>query len=824
MEAHNDAAGQANPIAFGAGGMSIPGLGTGSDTQQTTNAEQNGHQANQNDAATPKSQASAQSSITLGAQDGFPTPGSESNRDGPSGIEQVAEYETTQAVDAKTPELQASKPEQDPAPDRQNVSERLHMKEEAEDGSEPESSGSQAERGDLTTSAAPGVGEDSPLLVEEKLAADLLSQQESNGEGTAKASGGITSAGKSQDIRAANDDGALQSVQVKSGIENADVNDQIGAHGMTTVKSDVGPNTTSSTMSNGANRPANTAQVVEEGAKADRVDGEAEFEVDSEAYESSNSDSSDITSSSEDSDEDDFQLLGPEEAARRLMEDGGSDDEGGGRAGNSSGLIRTANEKIDDFVPKPDIVVTENDKNVLLGKVKNIVENSILIEAETKWDYQVLELGSVLCLNDKTVIGAVRETLGRVQQPYYSVLFSNAQSIPESGISIDTEIYYLEAHSKYTFTKNLRAIKGSDASNIHDEETGRDEMEFSDDEAEAEYRKTVKIQRQSRNEGRPIPSDGFSRGPRGSRGRGRGPRQRGGHFNHSNGIPATPEYASSVTSATLNYDDGSEPTPNGLPDGDELYTPLVRPANLHEMMLKREAPPETSPSSSFGPEPGYPIGNRGRGHQNVHRLGGRGRGSFQSTPVSTNFHAPPQQAGNNQGYGIPSQPAYNQQSPNLQDPPHYPSQQSAPQTPFYPPMGNNIHHSMPPQQSPQDGHRHSSTNPGYQAEAWYGGYRAPSQSFQTATHHAGPPHFPQPQGTPIYGQQQQQQQQQGYPLFSPPQQNHFPPSIPAGAHVNPAFFAQQQQQQQQGHPQSQSLWQHQAPPPHTNGYANNRGR
>ena len=811
MEAHNDAATPANPIASGTGGMSIPGLGTGNGTQQTTNAEQNGHQANRNDAATPKSQESAQSSITLGAQDGFPTPGSESNKAGLPRIEQVVEDETTQIANAKTPKLQASQNEQNPAPDRRNVCEGLNVKEQARDEPEPESSDLQSERRELATSAVPGLGKDAPLLVEEKRAADLWAQQDSNGEEAANATGDNTSAQQSQDIKMATDEGVLHSVQINHGAENSDADDEIGTTRMTAVKGDVLPNVTSSKTSNEGDRSAKTTQVVENVAKADRVEGEAEFEVDSEPCESSDSDASDSTSSSEDSDEDYFQLLGPEEAARRLMEDGGSDDEGGGRAGNASGSIRTANEKVDEYVPKPDVVVTVDDKIVLLGKVKIIVENSILIEAETKWDYQVLELGSVLCLGDKTVIGAVRETLGRVQQPYYSVLFSNAQSISESGISIDTEIYYLEAHSKYTFTKMLRAMKGSDASNIHDEEIGRDEMEFSDDEAEAEYRKTVKMQRQSRNEGRPTPSDGFSRGPRGSRGRGRGPRQRGGHFNHSNGIPATPEYASSVTSTTLNYDDGSESTPNGLPDRDELYTPLVRPANLHEMMVKREAPTEPSPSSSSGLETSYSVGSRGQGHQNVHRLGSRGRGSFQSTPVSTNFHAQSQQTSNNQGYGILSQPAYNQQSPNLQDSPLHPPQQSTPQTPFYPPMGNHMPYTMLPQQPPQDGHGHPSTNAAYPAEAGYGGHHAPSQAF-----HGGPPHF-QPQGIPIYGQQQQQQQ--SLPPYQPqPQQsqppNHFPQGIPAGAHVNPAFFSQQQ-----GHPQQSQPWS-----PQTNGYPNNGGR
>lgn len=32
-------------------------------------------------------------------------------------------------------------------------------------------------------------------------------------------------------------------------------------------------------------------------------------------------------------------------------------------------------------------------------------------------------------------------------------------------------------------------MKGSDASNVHDEEVGEDEVEFSDDEAEAAYKR-----------------------------------------------------------------------------------------------------------------------------------------------------------------------------------------------------------------------------------------------------------------------------------------------------------------------------------------------
>lgn len=39
------------------------------------------------------------------------------------------------------------------------------------------------------------------------------------------------------------------------------------------------------------------------------------------------------------------------------------------------------------------------------------------------------------------------------------------------------------------FANRLKAMKGSDASNVHDEEVNEEEIEFSDDEAEAAYKR-----------------------------------------------------------------------------------------------------------------------------------------------------------------------------------------------------------------------------------------------------------------------------------------------------------------------------------------------
>ena len=174
-------------------------------------------------------------------------------------------------------------------------------------------------------------------------------------------------------------------------------------------------------------------------------DREAEFEMDSSPIQSSSSESSDSSTDDSDSDEGDYELLDPEEQVRRLMqEDGGSDDDAGKSTTNGAtkGQLRTVNEKVDEVVVKPDVVITSDMKIEELGLVETIVENIVLIKANVSGEYQVLETGSVLCLEDRTVIGSVAETLGRVQQPLYSVRFTNAEAIKDVGIVVGTRTFY----------------------------------------------------------------------------------------------------------------------------------------------------------------------------------------------------------------------------------------------------------------------------------------------------------------------------------------------------------------------------------------------
>ncbi|TVY86461.1 H/ACA ribonucleoprotein complex non-core subunit, partial [Lachnellula willkommii] len=285
-----------------------------------------------------------------------------------------------------------------------------------------------------------------------------------------------------------------------------------------------------------------------------------EWETDSSPIESSSDDSSDDSSDESEDGDNAYKLLSPEEQARILMEgDGGSDDEGN-KAKGAGAQLRTKNEIPEVVIPKPDVTITEEMTITELGAVEAIVENILLVKAKVSGEYRVLESASVLCLADRSVIGVVSETLGRVQQPLYSVLFTNAGEIAEAKLEIGTKVFYSEQHSTYVFTQALKAYKGSDASNLHDEEVGDEEMEFSDDEAEMEHKRRVKQTKRGR----------------GGKSQQNGGSSRGGH-------PLQQQQTPYEASKGLDYDDA---------DSDGPYKPLSRPVGYAGSVGRTEAPEE----------------------------------------------------------------------------------------------------------------------------------------------------------------------------------------------------------------------------------------
>lgn len=554
-------------------------------------------------------------------------------------------------------------------------------------------------------------------------------------------------------------------------------------------------------------------------AEGNKNNEEAEFELDSSPLGSdSSSDDSIDSSSSDDSDVDGYEMLSPAEQARRLMaEDGGSENNAKGKASSVvSEVPRTLNEKPDELVPKPTVAVTEDMKIEELGIVENMVENLAVIKANISGEYQVLESGSLLCLQNRVVVGVVSETLGRVQQPYYSVRFTNAKAIAEAGIEKNTRIFYVAQYSSTVFTQPLKAFKGSDASNLHDEEVGAEELEFSDDEAEAEHKRQVKQQRMLKHSSRDDQPNGFSREPQ---------RPSAPDLCLSGGLHPVQEHPPNSAEAALNYDDVDGKIADDKEDEDGPYTPLRRPSNLHEMLSGRAPPMDNharrgNTNRSRG---GTRGGTRGRG-DNRGRGSNRGmrdseRGGKQSRKDLGN------RAGKGQKNGCPSPPMSrtNGFAPAQTNalPPHPP-----PETIGYPQSSHqtNSFPQPPPQQSPVPSPNYqtqqrpqSHTHPDYLSQY----PNAYNQSLcQQPPNQFYPSHGPQ-QNYSQYHQPQQTISHQGFlQQFASQQDMSFPPrpqyqpSIPPGAHINPNLFRQQTQPStpqgwQQGHNQQQ---QQQVPP------------
>ncbi|KAK2613940.1 hypothetical protein N8I77_000807 [Diaporthe amygdali] len=363
-------------------------------------------------------------------------------------------------------------------------------------------------------------------------------------------------------------------------------------------------------LSNGHTEPANTT--LAEGA----ADANPEWEVDSSPYESSSSDDG-SDDDDDDSDVDESKLLGVEETARLLMEaDGGSDDEmDGTRAAKQAAGVRTKNELPDEPEPTPHINLSPEDVIAPLGTVQHIVEGTqAVIEAlQVGAAVTILDRGSVLCKEDRTVLGVIHDTIATVHKPMYILKFRSEDEAKGASLERGAQVWYSKSHANFVFPSQLRQEKGSDASNLHDEEVGPDEMEYSDDEQEQAHKREKKNRKRG-GKGKPNRGD-----------------DRGSH------APST------VGDSNLNYGE----------DEDGSYHKLPRPSNFG-MGLPPPPPPGVPafPTMNGGNRGGQHGGRRGdsRGRGRGRGFQGRGRGGGQGHnsrpqqpphPQPPNPHQPP---------------------------------------------------------------------------------------------------------------------------------------------------------------------------------------
>lgn len=126
-----------------------------------------------------------------------------------------------------------------------------------------------------------------------------------------------------------------------------------------------------------------------------------------------------------------------------------------------------------------------------------IIGAQVIVEGVEK--HNPLNEGSILWITEsRSPLGIVDEIFGPVKNPYYIVRYNSENDVPV-GIQQGTLISFVQEFANHILNDKNLYKKGYDASGENDEELS-EEVEFSDDEKEAEYRRMIKMKKRGTTE------------------------------------------------------------------------------------------------------------------------------------------------------------------------------------------------------------------------------------------------------------------------------------------------------------------------------------
>lgn len=162
---------------------------------------------------------------------------------------------------------------------------------------------------------------------------------------------------------------------------------------------------------------------------------------------------------------------------------------------------RTRHEVPEAELPVPDresLRVAEDEPLQRAGAVASVVGLVAVVEAPR--GAPALVSGNVLCFEDRTPVGVVDEVFGPVEEPMYSVRFASREDMEACGAEAGRTVFFPQSRSSFVLPERIRN-RGTDASNVYDEEVPADEQDFSDDEEEARAKAARKQRRRERGRG-----------------------------------------------------------------------------------------------------------------------------------------------------------------------------------------------------------------------------------------------------------------------------------------------------------------------------------
>ncbi|KAJ6575434.1 Gar1/Naf1 RNA binding region-domain-containing protein [Mycena capillaripes] len=158
--------------------------------------------------------------------------------------------------------------------------------------------------------------------------------------------------------------------------------------------------------------------------------------------------------------------------------------------------FQTKNEVVETDIVVPDIEEVGADEVLeRVGEVMIVIDNKTVIvkgapaEVLVRASDHALDCDTLLVFEDRKVLGYIYETFGPTSQPLYQVKFNASYPLDQDKIQPSRAVFHVPQRSRFVSVSQIKRFKGSDASNMHDEEPAEDEMEFSDDEAEAAYKR-----------------------------------------------------------------------------------------------------------------------------------------------------------------------------------------------------------------------------------------------------------------------------------------------------------------------------------------------
>ncbi|XP_020276575.1 H/ACA ribonucleoprotein complex non-core subunit NAF1-like [Asparagus officinalis] len=164
------------------------------------------------------------------------------------------------------------------------------------------------------------------------------------------------------------------------------------------------------------------------------------------------------------------------------------------------GPIKSKHE-IEDLPPVPPLEVSlePHHQTLPVGVVSSILSSRVIVEGSEK--HNPLNEGSILWITETRLpLGRIDEIFGPVKNPFYIVRYNSDDEVPQ-GISTGVAISFVVDFANHILNEKCLYEKGYDASGIDDEEA-TDEVEFSDDEKEAEYKRSLRQSKRDANYGK----------------------------------------------------------------------------------------------------------------------------------------------------------------------------------------------------------------------------------------------------------------------------------------------------------------------------------